>query len=145
MQRSSLRLDTVFAVAHARIIHESVEAEDALLIDLDRGVYYNLRGVAATIWKSAVSGLSLEAIAGAVEKAHSGCEEGVAEVVAAFARQLIDEGLLTPGVATNGATAAPAVAARRGTPYGAPILERYTDLEELLRADPICEVSDPQA
>jgi hypothetical protein len=145
MQRAPLGPDTAFVLAHPRIIHESVEA-DALLIDLDRGVYYNLEGVAATIWKGAVTGLPLDAIAVAVERNHSGCEEELRPVVAGFVQALIDEGLLTPApVSANGAGADAVRAEGQRTPYRAPTLERHTDLEQLLRADPICEVREPTA
>lgn len=143
MQPPLLRPDSVFALRHPRIIHEGVDAETALIINLDRGVYYDMRGVACTIWKSALAGLPLEAIAAEVERHHSDCEDRLREVVAQFVQSLLDEELLAV------AARAPSAAAERRdgcekTPYRAPALERYTDLEELLRADPIHEVLEPE-
>jgi hypothetical protein len=144
MQSVPLRPDSVFALRHSRLVHEIVDPKDALLIDLEQGVYYHFEGVAATIWKSALDGLSLDAIAIAVERNYSGCEDQVPAAVAAFAQALIDEGLLTVASgAANGASTAPPLGEHERTPYRAPSLNRFTDLQELLRADPICEVHDP--
>jgi hypothetical protein len=144
MQPAPLRPDSVFALGHSRLVHEIVDPKDALLIDLEQGVYYHLEGVAATIWKSALEGLSLDAIAIAIERNYSGCEDRLSAAVAAFAQALIDEGLLTLTCgAANGASAAPPPGELERTPYRAPSLNRFTDLQDLLRADPICEVQDP--
>ena len=144
MQSAPLRPDSVFALGHSRVVHEIADPKDALLIDLEQGVYYHLEGVAATIWKSALDGLSLAAIAGAVERNYSGCEDQVPAAVAAFAQALIDERLLTLAFGTaNGAATAPPLGQHERTPYRAPSLNRFTDLQDLLLADPICEVRDP--
>ena len=144
MQPAPLRPDSVFALAHSRLVHEIVDPKDALLIDLEQGVYYHLEGVAATIWKSALDGLSLDAIAIAVERNYSGCEDQLPAAVAAFAQALIDEGLLTLTCGTaNSASTAPPLGEDQRTPYRAPSLNRFTDLQDMLRADPICEVRDP--
>lgn len=144
MQPAPLCSESVFALAHSRLVHEIVDPKDALLIDLEQGVYYHLEGVAATIWKGALDGLSLAAIANTVERDYSGCADQVPAAVAAFAQALIDEGLLTlaRGTANGVCTPPPAVPHER-TPYRAPSLNRFTDLQDLLRADPICEVHDP--
>lgn len=144
MQPAPLPPDTVFALGHSRVVHEIVDPKDALLIDLEQGVYYHLEGAAATIWKSALDGLSLEAIAIAIERNYSGCEDQLPAAVAAFAQALIDEGLLTVTRGTaSGASTAPALDEHERTPYRVPSLNRFTDLQDLLRADPICEVGDP--
>ena len=144
MQTVRLRPDSVFALGHSRIVHEVIDPKDALLIDLEQGVYYHLEGVAATIWKSALDGLPLDAIAVAVERNYSGCGDQLPAAIAAFAQALIDEGLLTLGCgAADGESAAPPSGECERTPYRAPSLNRFTDLQDLLRADPICEVQDP--
>jgi len=142
MQPLLLGPDSVFALRHPRIIHEGVDAETALIINLDRGVYYDMRGVACTIWKSALGGLRLEAIAAEVERHHSDCEDRLREVVAQFVQSLLDEELLA--VADRAPSAVAERAGCEKTPYRAPALERYADLEELLRADPIHEVLEPE-
>lgn len=143
MQPAPLRPDSVFALGHSRLVHEVLDPKDALLIDLEQGVYYHLEGVAATIWKSALDGLSLEAIAAAVERNYSGCDDQMPAAVAAFAQTLIEEGLLTTRGTPNGASAAPPSGEHERTAYRAPSLNRFTDLQDLLRADPVCEVGDP--
>lgn len=144
MGPAALCSDSVFALGHPRVIHEILDPKDALLIDLEQGAYYHLEDVAATIWKSALDGLSLGAIAMAVERNYSGCEDQLPAAVAAFAQALLDEGLLTlaSGPANRASTPPPVVEHER-TPYRAPSLNRFTDLQELLRADPICEVRYP--
>jgi len=144
MPEPLLRPDSVFALCHPRIIHESAGADDAVVIDLDKGVYYNMRGVACTIWRSALHGAALEAIAEEVERHHSACEDELPAAVAEFLRSLLDEGLLAIASPAAATSAAAHLAESARTPYRAPSLERYTDLEELLRADPIHEVVDPQ-
>lgn len=144
MHPASLRPDSVFALGHSRLVHENADPKDALLIDLEQGVYYHLEGAAATIWKSALDGLSLEAITIAVERDYSACDDQMPAAVAAFVQALIDERLLTLARGTaNSASTAPPLGEHQRTPYRAPSLNRFTDLQDLLRADPICEVRDP--
>src|SRR5262245_50596189 len=109
MRPAPLRPDSVFALGHPRVIHEVLDPKDALLIDLEQGVYYHLQDVAATIWKSALEGLPLAAITTAVERNYSGCEDELAAAVAAFAQALLDEGLLALTSAANGISSAPAL------------------------------------
>lgn len=144
MQRPALSPDSVYTVAHARIIHESVANDDVLIIDLDRGVYFNLQGAACGIWQTIVHGMPLAAIPAEIERRYSNCAPQLSAVVAEFVASLLEEGLLAPSAAAAISGGPTSPERSEPTRYRPPSLARYTDLEDLLRADPIHEILDPE-
>lgn len=136
-------MDDVFRIDAANIMHEVIDGE-VVIVSLESGSYYSLDGVGATIWERLASGSTLDALADELAAQHGEPRDSVAKDVAAFVRQLHVEKLVvrTP---QNGqdvppdATGAQSASAR---PYAAPVVHKYTDMEELLLVDPIHEVED---
>jgi hypothetical protein len=134
--------DVSYRVATPHVIHETVDGE-VILIHLERGTYHSLRGSGALLFEPLLRGASareLEAVLAAETDADAATVEGAVErVVQALWRQALV--VLADGA--PGTTAAPATApgpalARR--PFEEPCLETFTDLQDLLTADPIHEV-----
>lgn len=94
------------------VISDTLDA-DTIVIDVKTGAYYTLTAPAASLWQQALAG---------------GCEVEPGSGEAGILRALVDEGLLTGPTPDD-------PAAESSTAYS-----RYTDMEELLLADPIHEV-----
>src|SRR4051794_20500971 len=90
-----------YEVVRPRIIDETIDGE-VVAINLDSGVYYSLRDVAAAIWAGVDGAASVSEIAGAIE-ARVGPVENAHDVVAGFVSELLDEGLVRPSGATTAA------------------------------------------
>jgi hypothetical protein len=124
-----------FKLDHERVVHETIDGE-TILVQLETGNYYSLRGTADETWKLLESGLSIDgAVAEDVDR--SLIDGGVR----ALADELVRERLLEPYVPGDGA-AAPSGSFALDPPaptFAAPTLEKYTDMQGFLLLDPIHE------
>jgi hypothetical protein len=119
------------------ILHETIDHE-TIIVNLDMGTYYSLNPTASSIWIGLESGASIEQIVQHLAE-QSATPEGVVDKgVRVFLEQLIDEQLVVT------CEDAPALAELDGWPEGrsfkAPMLSRYTDMQELLLLDPVHDV-----
>lgn len=119
------------------VVSETIDGE-VIVIHLERGSYFSLRGSAAELWALVEHGLSADELPMALAARYPSapCEE-VAKEVARFVEELREEDLVTdadraPAPAPDLAPAAPA--------FAPPQLEKYTDLQDLIMLDPIHEV-----
>jgi hypothetical protein len=116
-----------------RVVSEVIDGE-VVAIDLESGRYYSLEGAAARAWEALRDGQDLDGIAAVVaDEAGLGADEVRADVTG-FLAELEAEGLLLDG---NGA----------GQPQPGPgrvplILNRYTDMQDLIVLDPIHDVDE---
>ena len=123
------------------MIHQTLEGE-VIVVNLDTGTYYSLDGVAAEIWAAVERGLTVEeAVAEAADR--HGTSGSVAEpAVERFLAELAREELIAT---VNGSKPIAALATADGVGRGSfpePVLNKYTDMQELLLLDPIHEVDE---
>lgn len=111
--------------------HELIDGE-VVIIQFDTGNYYSLSGPAAQIWQRLASGASVADLLALFPAAPA---EAAGEL-AAFVADLSKENLLVPAE-TSGAAAA-----LKPVPYARPVLNKYTDMQQLLLADPLHEVEE---
>jgi len=134
-----MQTDVFFKIRRSAVIHEFLENE-VIIADLDTGTYYSLRNVAVTVWQLLLAGYSLAQVS---EKIANHCALAVEEIVHdinAFVNQLLAEEIL---VQTNVAQDVLAnTAIMWPVAYGAPAVDKYTDMQELLMLDPIHEVDE---
>ena len=109
------------------VVDESVDGE-ALIVHLGTGAYYSARGAGDIAWQLLAKGATASEIA-----ARTG---GDAAAIAAFAGELLGEGLL------RHRTREPEQDGAVGAITEAPVLEKYTDMQELLLLDPIHDVEE---
>lgn len=119
------------------IIEETLDQE-TIMVNLEVGTYYALNPVATYMWGAMARGASLDVISDVVSD-HSGTRaDTVPAAVSAFFDELVAEGLAV-------AREEPAPAAGEeewpaGLTYEPPVLNRYTDMQELLLLDPVHDV-----
>ncbi len=130
-----------YRVNGPNVVHETVERE-AIVIHLEHGTYYSLGEAAACVWDVVVRGGAASDAIAAVVAAYDVPAETAASSVTALLDALVEEGLAAAEVAPS--LPLPIVASPDGTrrPWSAPELSRFTDMQELLLADPIHEVAD---
>lgn len=124
-----------FQPASDRIAAKVMDGE-AVIIDLESGVYYSLSDVGGRIWELLEGGCSVERIALEVQQEYGVApDRAVADVRALFAR-LVEERLV---VDSGGQPDQPKTAPPRrnvGTAYTTPVLQVYRDMQDLLALDP---------
>jgi len=123
------------------IVHEKF-GDETVILNLESGCYYSAQGTSSLIWNLVSEGLSQAEILDKVRTEFSGSPDEIAAGTAAFLDQLVDEALVEAQPSAD-------VSAmhRNGTgasdkAFVAPLLQKYTDMEEMLLLDPIHEVDE---
>jgi hypothetical protein len=125
------------------IMHEMIDNE-VVVVNLDNGTYYSFDGLGGQIWERLGNGgASLEGLQAQLAARYLGEPERIASAVAGFVARLHEEGLVRAAAdaAIDAAEPAPSEDAER-LPFVEPRLQKYTDMEALLLADPIHEVDE---
>ena len=135
-------METRFRIDSSRVMHEKIEGE-VIAIDLATGTYYSIREAGATIWaqveRSAAEGEIVAAVATAYEAPDGEIERGVR----AFLDELAAEGLIEPAIsspADGAASALPTEQLGARETFVPPVLEKHTDMQDLILLDPVHEV-----
>jgi coenzyme PQQ synthesis protein D (PqqD) len=131
-----------YKVDPGRVVHETVDGE-VVLIQLQSGNYYSLRGSGADMWALLEHGATEEEIVLELESRYSP-ELGIAETVYSLLDELAAERLVEPGPAPDGDPHGHVPdRSRAGTePFPAPILEKFTDMRDYLLVDPLHDVDE---
>lgn len=124
------------------VIHETIDGE-VIVINLASGNYYSVKGSGAEIWDVIESspGADESTIAAAAAARFGRSPEEVAPDIADFLEALQREELVA--ATANGTRVPPAPT--NGTADGSrafepPLLEKYTDMQDLVLLDPVHEV-----
>jgi hypothetical protein len=109
--------------------------DEAIVANLDTGLFYSLGQSGAAVWTGLISGRTLAEI---VALLAGGDDTNASVAVARFIGELVAEGLLKRGEAGVAAMWAPRVDAE----FQAPTIEKFDDLQALLLIDPIHDVGE---
>ncbi|HEU5243083.1 MAG TPA: PqqD family protein [Gaiellaceae bacterium] len=124
------------------VIHETIDGE-VIVINLASGNYYSVKGAGADVWDVIESspGADQSTIASAVAERFGRESDEVAREIAGFLEALQREELVA--AAENGAAGSvPSVNGVGGgeKTFEPPLLEKYTDMQDLVLLDPVHEV-----
>ena len=129
-----------FRVNSPRVMHETIEGE-VIVIDLTTGSYYSLREVSAEIWREIESGADEARIGAALELRYEGPREEILAGVGRLLDELAAEGLIEPTDASGDVAPPAAPPSTNGSiPFQAPVLEKHSDMQDLILLDPVHEV-----
>ena len=129
----------VYRVNEGAVIHETIDGE-TVVIDLSTGTYFSLRDSAAAIWSLVVTGTTAESAAVALAERYDGSPELLQAAAAELLEELARENLVvsTAGVIASLPPAAHADGER--LPFTRPVLEKYTDMQDIILLDPVHHV-----
>ena len=130
-----------FRVKSPNVMHETIEGE-VIVIDLTTGSYYSLRDASAVIWHSIEQGTDEVGIDEVLGERYEASREEIAAAVERFLDELATEGLIEP---SDGAPAVPNAPAQPQqangrVPFVVPVLEKHSDMQDLILLDPVHEV-----
>lgn len=132
-----------FRVNSPAVIHQTFESE-VVIVNLETGDYFSLRGSGTEIWEGVVRGaLQEEIVAGLAGRGRDEIGDGVRDLFG----ELLREGLIVPVDAGDAGSLGGGIpvadwAMEQRRPYERPILEKFTDMRELLLLDPIHELDE---
>jgi hypothetical protein len=122
-------------VAHPECAAE-VLADEVVVLNVETGIYFSLRGLAATLWQDLAAGHRVEELAQHADEHGYGAER-----VIEFSSELTGRGLMRPAsrppVAGN-----PASLTLLQTGSAELIFEVYEDMQDLILSDPIHDVDE---
>ena len=133
-----------FHVAAEDIIHEIIDRE-VIIVNTLIGHYFSLNETGASIWESLVEGHSLEEITKQFEEKYDSESQVIEASIVGFIEKLLEESLIvvTPSNEQDPSDSfASCESVSNKTAYVIPVLEKYSDLEELLLLDPVHEVDE---
>ncbi len=117
-----------------KVVSETIDNE-SVVINLEKGTYYSIRGIGSEIWDALRAGIPSEQLVAEIVS-HS-ADESTALATQSFIDELLAEELLIPVEA-----AATDAEVRFALPYSVPALMKYSDMEALLLLDPIHDVDE---
>ena len=128
-------------VTNPQAMHETIDGE-TIVIDLSTGTYYSLRGSGPTIWNAVAAGASTEAIIERLEAAYEASPGVIATAAEAFLSELEGEQLIVHGNGAGPRTVSPIEPPETRSPFEAPQLEKYEDMQDIILLDPVHMVDD---
>jgi len=132
---------TTHGVNSPNVIHETIEGE-VIVIDLRSGTYYSLREAGATVWHALEQGADEEEMLAELERHYDGSPDEMRTATRRLLDELEEEGLVRVEESRGAAGAGLAAGTNGGprVPFRAPVLEKHTDMQDLILLDPVHEV-----
>jgi hypothetical protein len=130
--------DLHLRVKAPEVIHETIDGE-VIIINLGNGNYYSVKGSGASVWRILHEnpGITVDQLTAAVASRHETSED-----ITAAIKQLVADLQQEDLVATDGdpITVTPASNGAAVGEWQPPVLEKYTDMQDLVLLDPVHEV-----
>jgi hypothetical protein len=129
------------------VVHETIDGE-TIILNLDNGNYYSLDGVGADIWGLIESGVTVSHIVESIGDSYQGACMNIEGAINELVSELLKEKLIVPdksngsGKSGGSYTQAKTVSGGQGSDFQAPLLNKYSDMQDLLLLDPIHEVDE---
>ena len=130
-----------YRVNAPKVLYEAFE-DETVLINLDSGNYYSFSGSGALIWEWIAAGESITAVIEHLQE-RFGDTTDIAPSVEEFVHELVEENLIVEdlsGVAKN--VKQPKAKVFTLAQFERPVLQTYSDMQDLLLLDPIHEVDE---
>jgi len=128
-----------------QVVAETIGGE-AIIVNLDTGAYFSLRDTAAAIWQGLEQGESAVRITEFMAGRYAGAPAEIESAVQELIEALVGEGLIEaigPDEAVQDIAMAGAHEGASERPaFTRPVMEKFTDMADLLLLDPIHEVDD---
>ena len=135
---------THYQVNSPNVIHEIIDGE-AVLVNMKNGSYYSIDSVGAVVWEYIEKGMSISQITEAIANQYAGDQETIATSIAELIDDLQNEHLIVVNESTttiNDNATGQTTSYVNKPDFVPPILNKYTDMEDLLLLDPIHDVDE---
>jgi hypothetical protein len=129
-----------------KVANEIIDGE-VIMINLDTGNYYSLDNVGALVWSLIAKQMTVQDVVDETARQYAGEAQEISDALTQLIDDLRLEGLIVIDE-TAAADGAPTLSAAGDTPasdrlpFTVPILQKYTDMQDLLLIDPIHEVDE---
>lgn len=128
-----------FSVNIPTVAHESIDGE-VIVINLISGNYYSLEGTGAEIWESIDRGYSLPKITALFADRYTTDAANISPTIDRFVAELERENLIVARIQDTPERQPARSINPQSIAFIPPIINRYSDMQELLLLDPIHDV-----
>jgi len=130
-------------VSRPEVVGSVVDGE-VVAINLATGSYYNIAGAGTDVWAAVERAASVDDVAALVARRYDAPVDEIAPAVTRFVEELLAEGLIRPAEADSAHVepAAGDLPSERQAAFSPPVLEKFTDMEDLLLVDPVHDVTE---
>jgi len=129
-----------FRIDTPRIAFEQID-DETIVIDFDSGAYFSAGQIGSAIIRRISGGASLEEILAEVNRHYAGDPKEIERDIRAFIETLRRESILVETTdESTGSAVPPFPLPAEKTAFETPVLNKYTDMKDLLLLDPIHEV-----
>jgi hypothetical protein len=128
-------MTTVLEIARPECAAEVLD-DEVVALNVESGIYFSMRGLAAVLWQDLAAGQPVETLAECARGHSAG-----AEAVTDFAVQLTRHGLMRAGTAQPAAGGPSSRELLRSGTHEI-VLEVFEDMQDLILSDPIHDVDE---
>lgn len=132
-------MEPALRVNSPAVVAEVIDGE-AVIMDLASGHYFSTQHVGCDIWRAIELGASRTSIVSSLVSAYDVEPDVASAAVATFVNELVERNLVIESNGYPESRQPPIQPNDRRLPFASPILNSYTDMEELLLLDPIHDV-----
>lgn len=133
-----MNTDRWVVVNHSNVCSEIIDGE-AVIIDLSAGNYFCVESTATVLWEELSAPCPLSHLTAVVQKHFPDAPANLEPLILEFLDRLLEEKLICE--VPSGAIQPRETALVPG-PFQAPVLEKYSDMQNLLLLDPVHEVDE---
>jgi Coenzyme PQQ synthesis protein D (PqqD) len=128
---------------HGAVVHDDF-GDETVIVNLETGSYYSTKSAGSMIWSMVTGGAARTEIVRRLCAEHSGNPEEIVIATSSFIDELIGECLAVENVEPSSVESISQVSPKssRREEFVAPRLQKYSDMEELLKLDPVHEVDE---
>lgn len=131
-----------FRIKRPDIVHETIDGE-TVIVNLENGVYYSLQNAGVDVWNMIETGANLQELTDLMVQQFDGSREEIEQALNDLLIVLQKEGLVEAASAKQSVSKTPQTISKgEKVKFTPPVLEKFSDLQELLLLDPIHEVDD---
>jgi hypothetical protein len=116
--------------------------QETVILNLDSGSYFSAEGTASVIWGLVADGVTEAGIIDHLTSGFAGEFGDIAASTGEFLNRLVEESLVDEKPAPADERVVAEDRLRPGQTFSPPVLQKYTDMEEMLLLDPIHEVDE---
>lgn len=131
-----------FNIKKPDVVHETIDGE-TVIVNLENGVYYSLRSSGVDVWTLLEAGANLDELSKVLTERYEGSPEEIRRAITELLVALQQEGLVqVSSTKRSDDRVDPSPPRNKKGKFEAPLLEKYSDMQELLLLDPIHEVDE---
>lgn len=137
-----MELQGFFSIKRPDIVHETIEGE-TVIVNLENGVYYSLRDSGVDVWNLIETGTNFDELLDYLNDHYEGSLKEMKNSLVDLLVILQKEGLVKVSSSKpESKKGSPSNTNGKKFKFSPPLLEKFSDLQELLLLDPIHEVDE---